>query len=102
MESEPPSADKKEYAEKILALACGNAGSGNSEKELCDAIIYEMLSIEDPKKYPRPGESLPYSITPNGGACIISEGDPEPYSSTIKECDCSDPKNYDFYDKGMF
>ena len=29
-EKDPPSADEKEHAEKILALACGNAGSGNS------------------------------------------------------------------------
>ena len=29
MESNPPSADIKEFAEKITALACGNSGSGN-------------------------------------------------------------------------
>ena len=76
-----------------------------NDKWFCDMINYNMLSIEDPKKYPRPmdsGESLLDSATPNGGSCIISEGEPEPYSFTIQECDCSDPKNYDFYNKGRF
>ena len=67
-------------------------------------INYELLSIEDPKKYPRdPEESLfqPDSITPNGGSCFVSEPD-ESDSYTVQDCDCSDPKNYDFYDKGRF
>ena len=76
-------------------------------KDVCDAINYAMLSNENPKKYPPmgPGESFSYSGTPDGGSCIISDdeliGD-ELYSYTIQDCDCSDPKNYDFYDKGMF
>ena len=80
------------------------------EKMQCNQVIYEVLSIEDPKKYPVPMNTSVPSITPDGGSCIVIEPDDElsikynitiePY--TIKDCDCSDPKNYDFYDKGRF
>ena len=77
------------------------------DKELCDFINYAMLSNEDPKKYPNrmdPGESFSYSGTPDGGSCIISDDEliGDAYSFTLQDCDCSDPKNYDFYDKGRF
>ena len=71
------------------------------DKEFCELIIYEKLSIEDPKEYPKQGDRLPYSITPEGGSCKITK--PEySYTKVIQDCDCSDPKNYDFYDKGRF
>ena len=69
-------------------------------KVYCNRANYEILSIEDPKKYPRPNTSV-QPITPDGGSCIVSEPD-EPDSLTIQDCDCNDPKNYDFYDKGRF
>ena len=75
--------------------------SNKWNKAQCHGVIYEILSIEDPKKYPRPMNTSVQSITPDGGSCIVSEPD-EPYSFTIEDCDCSDPKNYDFYDKGRF
>ena len=70
----------------------------------CNEVIYEILSIEDPKKYPVPMNTSVPSITPDGGSCIVTEPNvPEPYNvDTIQYCDCSDPKNYDFYDKGRF
>ena len=74
-------------------------------QELCNSINYDMLSIEDPKTYPKPlGESVGLKYSPDGGSCIFSEqdGDLESFSYTIQDCDCSDPKNYDFYDKGRF
>jgi len=77
-------------------------------KVSCKMAIYEILSIEDPKKYPRPMNTSVPSITPDGGSCIVSEPDePEPYNLVtiqivIQYCDCSDPKNYDFYDEGKF
>ena len=67
----------------------------------CHVVIYEILSIEDPKKYPVPMNTSVSSITPDGGSCIVSEPD-ESDSYTLQDCDCSDPKNYDFYDKGRF
>ena len=85
--------------------------SGKTINQLqCHRFNYEILSIEDPKKYPVPMNTSVPSITPDGGSCIVIEPDDElsikynitiePY--TIKDCDCSDPKNYDFYDKGRF
>ena len=72
-------------------------------KDVCDAINYAMLSNENPKKYPPmgPGESFSYSGTQDGDSCIVSKPD-EPGSFTVQDCDCSDPKNYDFYNKGRF
>ena len=66
-----------------------------TDEERCDLINYAMLS----------NKSFPYSGTPDGDSCIISYDELtneynvkiEPY--TIKDCDCSDPKNYDFYNK---
>ena len=76
--------------------------SGKTINQLqCHRFNYEILSKEDPKKYPRPMNTPVPSITPDGGSCIVGEPD-EPDSFTIHICDCSDPKNYDFYDKGMF
>ena len=75
-----------------------------NEKKLCDGIIYWLLSIEDPKKYPNPMDA-PRNVTPDGGSCIISYSlisRKSVHSYTIQDCDCSDPKNYDFYDKGRF
>ena len=74
----------------------------------CNGVIYEILSIEDPQKYPKiPMNTSVSSITPDGGSCIVTDDpddpdDPEPFSYTLQDCDCSDPKNYDFYDKGRF
>ena len=70
-------------------------------KSQCHGVIYEILAIEDPKKYPRPMNTSVASFTPDGGSCIVSEPD-KPDSFTIQDCDCNDPKNYDFYDKGRF
>ena len=73
--------------------------------EYCYLINYEFLSIEDPKTYPKPleGFTLDQKFSPDDDSCIVSgQGDLEPFSFTIQDCDCSDPKNYDFYDKGRF
>ena len=62
-----------------------------TDKERCFAINYGMLS----------NESNSFSGTPDGGSCIMSYDELiEPY--TIQDCDCSDPKNYEFYIKGWF
>ena len=65
-----------------------------TDEERCDMINYAMLN-----------ESLSLSGTPDGDSCIISydelsnEYNVRKEPSTIKDCDCSDPKNYDFYNK---
>ena len=55
-------------------------------KMMCNQIINDILE-----------NGLDYSYS--GGWCTITEG----YGSmTIQGCDCSDPKNYNFYDEGRF
>ena len=74
------------------------------DKEFCELIIYEKLSIEDPKKYPNPMDA-PRNVTPDGGSCIISYSlisRKSVHSYTIQDCDCSDPFKYEFYYKGRF
>ena len=60
------------------------------EEDDCDWVNLVMLSGSDA-----------FSVTPDGGSCIVSKPD-EPGSFTVQDCDCSDPKNYDFYNKGRF
>ena len=70
-----------------------------TDKERCDLINIGMLS----------NESFSYSGTPDGDSCIMSYDELsnnynvtiKPY--TIKDCDCSDPENYEFLvNKGRF
>ena len=54
----------------------GNTVMDTTVKAFCDGINYAMLSIEDPKKYPRPmGESLPYAstVTPESQTLSVFE-----------------------------
>ena len=80
------------------------------DKDLCHIMNYELLSIEDPKEYPSsmdPSNSLKI-YSSDGGSCTYNLHDDsvdyETYNfeATIQDCDCSDPKNYDFYDEGRF
>ena len=69
--------------------------------DMCDAVIYRILANDDPKEYPLGGPmSKPISAySSEDGACTIIEYG---YSQTVQNCDCSDPKNYNFYDEGRF
>ena len=70
-------------------------------KQMCHTTIYQILSKDNPTDYPKPtdgpGEIGSYSSS--GGSCTIGD---EFGGMTIQNCDCSDPKKYDFYDEGRF
>ena len=56
-------------------------------KMTCNKIINDIL------------ENGNDNYSSSGGSCTIDEG----YGSmTLSGCDCSDPKNYKFYDAGRF
>ena len=83
----------------------------------CNVVIYSILAKDNPKEYPLPKEAKPISTyTFTNGACTYdaitqyctqSGDDPEQCtesveSETVENCDCSDPKKYNFQDKGRF
>merc|ERR1719312_786059 len=70
-------------------------------KMMCNNFIYTILAGEDSKNYPlanglEPAEKGSYSSS--GGACSITE---DGSTVTISNCDCSDPKSYNFADKEL-
>ena len=71
-------------------------------KQMCHLTIYQILSSENPTDYPKktdvPGEFYS-SYSSSGGSCTIRD---EFGSMTIQNCDCSNPKSYNFYDEGRF
>merc|ERR1712137_396637 len=90
-------------------------------KQMCNMYMYMILSNENPTEYPAisgpggPGESGPggpsmsgpggpgessgdISYSSSGGSCTIEEGHG---AIIIKNCDCSDPKKYDFADQAL-
>ena len=96
-------------AETMMELVCGTfAGpegpSGNDmDKTMCNSLIYAILANDDPKEYPLANDGpmgKPISkYSPDGGACTITE---DGSSTTVQNCDCSNPKNYNFEDEGRF
>ena len=83
----------------------------------CSAIIYFILANENPEEFPLPKEQNPISTyTFANGACTFNDtvstcaqsgDDPEQCTEltvsetfTVENCDCSDPKKYNFQDKG--
>ena len=70
---------------------------------MCNNIIYSILANDDPNAYPLaedgPMANPISTYSSSGGACTITEDGSE---MTISNCDCSDPKNYNFADKGRF
>ena len=72
-------------------------------KSMCNNVIYLILANDDPKEYPLaqdgPMANPISTYSSNGGACTITE---DGSSMTLHNCDCSDPKNYNFYDQGRF
>ena len=72
-------------------------------KMMCNQNMYMILSSKNPTEYPAmagpggSGGSISYSSS--GGSCTIGQGG---FSMTYKNCDCSDPENYVFYDEGRF
>merc|ERR1712137_1363939 len=90
-------------------------------KQMCNMYMYMILSNENPTEYPAisgpggPGESGPggpsmsgpggpgessgdISYSSSGGSCTIEEGHG---AIIIENCDCSDPKKYDFADQAL-
>ena len=84
----------------------------------CGSVIYVILANDNPEVYPLEEEDKPISMTYNStdGACsyhatmlnCTQSGDgPEQckestVSETVENCDCSDPKKYNFQNKGRF
>ena len=84
-------------------------------KTMCDNIIYAILANENPKEYPLAkdgpmGSPISTYSSKNGDctydatmtACSYDECTESKLSITQPDCDCSDPKNYIFYDQGRF
>ena len=115
-------------AETMMELVCGTfAGpegpSGNDmDKTMCNSLIYAILANDDPHEYPLVQDgplakpiSKYSSIVP--GYCdfdytmktcytinrpeTCTESELSTYGM-IQACDCSDPENYNFADKGRF
>ena len=77
------------------------------DKGMCNMVIYMILANDDPYEYPLAKD--PYTpladpistYSSNGGVCTFTL--PQyGWSETVQNCDCSDPKNYNFYDQGRF
>ena len=71
-------------------------------KMFCHQIIYQILANDDPKEYPLGQDSGPIGpedYSSEDDTCTLT-GDGS--SMTVQMCDCSDPKNYNFEDKGRF
>ena len=66
-----------------------------SPKSMCDAVIYAILANEDPLEYPLRPMSSPIS---DYSSAVTEYG----FKQTLRNCDCSDPENYSFYDEGRF
>ena len=80
----------------------------------CNVVIYSILAKDNPKEYPLPKEAKPTSTYTFNGTCIFDaitqnctqsgDGQEQCTESTESEiaenCDCSDPKKYNFQDKG--
>ena len=83
-------------------------------KMTCNMIIYKILAKDDSKEYPLMDEDKPISkYSSKDGACtydaIVGESCSGPdtckditQEDTTPKCDCSDPKKYNFADKGRF
>ena len=84
-------------------------------KSMCDSLIYSILANDDPKEYPLAKDGpMKYPISTyssNSGACTYEatmtacyndECTESKLSMTQQDCDCSDPKNYNFEDEGRF
>ena len=96
-------------------------------KMACSFIIYFILANENPEEFPLPKETTncnPISCNPistytfENGACTFDDtvstcaqsgDDPEQCTEStvsktfkVQNCDCSDPKKYNFQDKGRF
>ena len=95
------------------------SSSEDAAKMACSALIYLILANENPEEFPPPKEANTINTyTFTNGACIfndtvstcIQSGDDleQCTESTVSEtfivenCDCSDPKKYNFQDKGRF
>ena len=68
---------------------------------MCSNTIYQILANDDPTEYTLSGSPLKpiKSYSSSGGSCTVTESGG---SMTISNCDCSDPKNYNFADEGRF
>ena len=61
-------------------------------KQMCNEFIYDILENEI--------DLMIHGYSYVGGICTINHGS---YGSmSIQGCNCSDPKNFNFYDKGRF
>jgi len=82
----------------------------------CNMVIYQILAKDNAKEYPLDGGDKPISkYSSKDGACTYdatmkrcsqSGSGPETCTEsteeiTLSKCDCSDPKKYNFYDKGL-
>ena len=78
----------------------------------CDELIYQILASDEPKEYPLSGTALLNPISTyssKNGVCTTRRRlydydltGYRPISESTPNCDCSDPKNYNFADKGRF
>ena len=93
---------------KFAKLICGrdvvHEDEPDSEelppKMLCNKVVYYILANDNPEEYPLMDDDKPTStFSSKDGACTFTE---DGMSVTVNDCDCSDPKKYNFYDKGRF
>ena len=84
----------------------------------CGSVIYGILANDNPEEYPLEEEDKPISMTYTfkDGACSydatmlnctqLGDGPKQCKESkdsvTVENCDCSDPKKYNFQNKGRF
>ena len=119
MANPPPGAPENPSAEKMTHLACGSSYSPSGSKGpqpdsdgpepdsdgppprmQCNKVIYYILANDNPEEYPLlVGDKPTSTFSSKDGACTFTE---DGMSVTVNDCDCSDPKKYNFYDKGRF
>ena len=82
------------------------------EKMSCNMVIYQILAKDNAKEYPLQDDDKPISkYSSTDGACTYdatvkscsqSDCSESTMEQTMPNCDCSDPKKYNFHDKGRF
>ena len=104
---------------KMKQLVCGTAEV--MSKMICNNVIYAILANDDPYEYPLAQDgplakpiSKYYSIVPDHctfdytvETCSqiytgLEKCTESNITMTQAKCDCSDPENYNFADKGRF
>ena len=100
--------ERLHYYEEILHNLCYDKDVRMEFRLSCNQLLYGILSNENSKEYPLSNIlGIVSDYSSSCGYCTIPQDLGTHFSSTERNftysnCDCSDPKNYNFKDEGRF